>query len=749
MPAKKSTRKPAKAPLPASPAKTWLFRLAALVLVPIIVLGVAESAFRLAGYGYNTGFWERAEIGGKNYFVNNEEFSLRFFPPQLARWAHPVRIAAEKPPNTFRIFIMGESAAQGDPEPAFGAGRYLEALLRERYPAMNFEVANVSFTAINSHVILPIARDCADYQGDLWIVYMGNNEMVGPFGAATVFGLQAPPLPLVRANLALQRLRFGQWMINLARKIKSNGAADSGEGWKCSWGTSFPLQPPAGRSFTAISRPNLRDIVKAGLDSGAKILLNTVAVNLKDCPPFASLPDPRLSSSDHQACDQLYAQGTNAQGHGLFAQAAHAYEQAAAIDPSRPDLQYRWAECLAGLANAAAASHFQAACDCDALPFRADSRLNAIIRATAQRQSNPNLVLCDAAAAFENQPTAANPFYEHVHFNFDGNYRLARIWAARTEQLLPAEVRKQPAGNWASQELCERRLGLTDQYRCAIVEGVIGRMRQPPLNGQENNDERIAALESRVKQWRQAMGQDAPAQARQICADAIARAPDDYILHEIFGAFLQGIGDFKTAAQEWHTASQLMPRDRFAFLAEGEALERTGQLEQARDALREAAALYPRWVDPWAELGKVDLIENNPAAALDNYKRALQIDPKNPRLCFYMGKALSKLGRSPESVEWFRRALQIRPEFVDAHFALGSELGLLGRIPDAKVEFEETVRLQPGYVPGHLNLGVSLLKLDQPEAAREQFIEALRLDPNNKFAREYLTQAGALQGPRP
>ena len=49
----------------------------------------------------------------------------------------------------------------GDPEPAFGAGRYLEALLRERFPARKFEVVNVAITAINSHVIRAIARDCA------------------------------------------------------------------------------------------------------------------------------------------------------------------------------------------------------------------------------------------------------------------------------------------------------------------------------------------------------------------------------------------------------------------------------------------------------------------------------------------------------------------------------------------------------------------------------------------------------------
>ena len=34
---------------------------------------------------------------------------------------------------------------------------------------------------------------------------------------------------------------------------------------------------------------NLADILEAGRRSGAKVLLNSVAVNLKDCAPFASI----------------------------------------------------------------------------------------------------------------------------------------------------------------------------------------------------------------------------------------------------------------------------------------------------------------------------------------------------------------------------------------------------------------------------------------------------------------------------
>ena len=111
----------------------------------------------------------------------------------------------------------------------------LQAMLELRYPGTHFEIVNAAMTAINSNVILPIARDCASAGADIWVIYMGNNEVVGPFGAGTVFGQQAPPLPLIRADLALKTTRIGQlidilrWEIQKPPRTKANGVA-----WKCS-----------------------------------------------------------------------------------------------------------------------------------------------------------------------------------------------------------------------------------------------------------------------------------------------------------------------------------------------------------------------------------------------------------------------------------------------------------------------------------------------------------------------------------
>jgi hypothetical protein len=172
---------------------------------------------------------------------------------------------AIKPPGKFRIFIFGESAALGDPEPAYGAGRYLEVLLRDRFPSADMEVVNVAFTAINSHVIAPIARDCAGQDGDVWIIYMGNNEMVGPFGAATVFGAQSPPVMVVKCLAAIQETRVGQLFASWARKSGRSGKASSWRGMEMFLENRVPPDSRKKAKVYQNFQQNLDDILEAGL----------------------------------------------------------------------------------------------------------------------------------------------------------------------------------------------------------------------------------------------------------------------------------------------------------------------------------------------------------------------------------------------------------------------------------------------------------------------------------------------------
>src|SRR5437879_4759912 len=129
-----------------SPAGTrnhrrWLFRGAALLL-PLAVLCVLELILRLAHYGYPTHFFIPARFHGSTVLVENPKFGWQFFPPPLARRPIPLMLTPQKPPGTYRIFVFGESATQGHPDPAFSFSRILSVLIEARYPGTKFEVIN-------------------------------------------------------------------------------------------------------------------------------------------------------------------------------------------------------------------------------------------------------------------------------------------------------------------------------------------------------------------------------------------------------------------------------------------------------------------------------------------------------------------------------------------------------------------------------------------------------------------------------
>ena len=193
----------------------WLFRFIAAIFIPALFVLVFELGLRLTGYGFDAKAIIKCKVKGQKAYCENVKFCWLFFPPNIARGLNPFVISAQKLENTYRIFVFGASAAQGVPDSAYSFSRILEVMLSEQYPGVNFEVINTATTAINSHVVVKIAKDCAQYEPDLFIVYLGNNEVIGPYGAGTVFAPFSEHLSLIRFGIALRGTRLGQLLTNL------------------------------------------------------------------------------------------------------------------------------------------------------------------------------------------------------------------------------------------------------------------------------------------------------------------------------------------------------------------------------------------------------------------------------------------------------------------------------------------------------------------------------------------------------
>ena len=190
--------------------RLWFFRFIAIIVIPAVLILAIEIGLRLAGFGYVPRAIIPCKVQGQNSYCDNIKFGWLFFPPNISREFNPFIFPLKKPENTYRIFIFGSSSARGEPDPAYSFSRILEIMLSEQYPGVNFEIINMAMTAINSHVVVKIAKDCAQYKPDLFVIYMGNNEVNGPYGAGTVFAPLSDNLTLIQVGIAFRGTRLGQ-----------------------------------------------------------------------------------------------------------------------------------------------------------------------------------------------------------------------------------------------------------------------------------------------------------------------------------------------------------------------------------------------------------------------------------------------------------------------------------------------------------------------------------------------------------
>ncbi|HTL16095.1 MAG TPA: tetratricopeptide repeat protein [Patescibacteria group bacterium] len=731
---------------PISTRRTWVFRLLTAIVLPLVLFGCLETGLRLGGFGYLTAFFLAKDIHGKRVLVENDKFGFRFFPPELARSPTPLVMEAEKPKNTCRIFILGESAALGDPEPAFGLGRYLQTLLRERFPQTRFEVICTAMTAINSHAILPIARECAARQGDIWVVYMGNNEFVGPFGPATVFGSQVPPLGAIHFNLAIKETRIGQL---LSRVVSRRPEQKNWGGMKMFLDHQLSSSDPRRIKAYEYFKSNLNEIINAARGCGAKVVLSTVAVNLRDCPPFASAND-NLPAEKKREWQDLYASAVRNQNAGEFSAALSKYEAAAKLDNSYAELQFRWAQCaLASSKPELAKEHFKLARDFDTLPFRADDRLNSIIRGAARENTTGTVRLVDPDVTLGRDVPASVPgnesFFEHVHLNFEGNYRLAREVCEAVTEFLPESIKKGGQQSWADLETCARRLGLTEWDKRRVYETLFHRMAEPPFLNQTGHAVRMEDLREALVNFRSKLTPDALERARAIYQAALTASPEDLYLHADFAKLNEDTGDLPSAVVQWTLLRDEIPFAPGPHYYLGKALGAEGKNKEALEELEQALSIRPDLPEALEEKGRLLVRANRLNEGLAVLDQASELEPRNARICMSRAQALAAMGHRGQAIRDLRRAVELQPGYWEAHYLLGVEFAFEGAIEPAAEQFQQTIRLNPNYPLAHLNLGIALAKLHKLEEAISEFQETLRLDPKNQKASQYLA---ALQSQR-
>ncbi len=179
---------------------------------------------------------------------------------------------------------------------------------------------------------------------------------------------------------------------------------------------------------------------------------------------------------------------------------------------------------------------------------------------------------------------------------------------------------------------------------------------------------------------------------------------------------------------------------------EGRQWSALGREDSALAEVNAAVGLRPRDAESYVQRAIVYANGGEPAKAIEDYRRAIAIDPAFPRVHYDLAQELRKDRRYAAAVEEYLKSIAADSLMVEAYNNLGVTYQLMKDYPAAIRSFKTAIRIDPSYVRALNNLGAALAETGDLGGAISSFNEAIRRDPGYPNSYKNLALSLAQQG---
>ncbi len=540
----------------------------------------------------------------------------------------------------------------------------------------------------------------------VFILYIGNNEVVGPYGPGTVFGPFSDSRWLTRARICATRLRLAQLLQGILRRVPGGGAdMDAWEGLAMFERQRIAADDPRLDGVRRQFRANIEEILALARRAGAETVLCTVAVNLRDCPPFAG--------DDARA---VYNQARTLAASNRFDEARAAFELAR---------------------------------DRDLLRVRADSGLNGILREIGSA-GRRGIRFVDAERRFGKRAAESVPghavFLDHVHYNFAGNHALAAHVAEAVDGI-PALRNTPRAPEWLSLSESQHRLLYTIWSELDLTDQSLQRVRRPPFKHQPDNQGRVMALMRHRAILRESIADVALDDLRPVYLDAMRAHPRDWFYPAGWASILYNSGRYEEADSHLQAALALAPHLYDLRAAHALVLGFLGRPREGITAILGADRRHGLFSARFMlSVGRTLMADNRPAEAAEFLEEAVRRDPANMPAAQSLAASHERLGDPRQAEAVLRLALERSPGHPEVAEDLALFLANRDRWEEALALFQRVRALHPNRPETRLKLALCEFRRGHPARAIQE-LESLRDDhPDFALGRFNLGQFHAAQG---
>jgi tetratricopeptide (TPR) repeat protein/O-antigen ligase len=152
-------------------------------------------------------------------------------------------------------------------------------------------------------------------------------------------------------------------------------------------------------------------------------------------------------------------------------------------------------------------------------------------------------------------------------------------------------------------------------------------------------------------------------------------------------------------------------------------------LDRALFYYQQVAAMLPRNTDVRNEMGLAYQLKGDLNRAMEQFRRALELDPGLPRTYLLIGRLYEQTGRPDQAIAMYEQAAELDPRAVEPYNALGQVYLQQGRLEDALHVNLKAAELEPDNFANHYNLAIIYQRLGQIDAAMAEALQAYNLAP--------------------
>jgi tetratricopeptide (TPR) repeat protein len=170
-----------------------------------------------------------------------------------------------------------------------------------------------------------------------------------------------------------------------------------------------------------------------------------------------------------------------------------------------------------------------------------------------------------------------------------------------------------------------------------------------------------------------------------------------------------------------------------------------GELPEAIELQRKAAEEHPRWGLMHRNLASVLTQNRQFPEAVTSFEKAISLDANDVESRYNLGLILSETRTDAESLqaalEQFRKAVALQPRFAEAHFSMGNVLYRQGKVDEAILSFRKAIEMDPNHARACNNLASLLGTKGDKEEPSRLYQRAIQIDGNYLEAYRNLAEA--------